>query len=67
MTYQTIRGEMGKIMKSFAELHHGEKVKSKVDGNILKVVIWRNETYLAGDKDMWLVTEFDPNDWEKTE
>ncbi len=52
------------MMKDFKTLQHENRVKNKNDNTILTVVIWREEMYLAGEKDMWPVKEFDPVDWE---
>ena len=51
-------------MDNWNDVHNGDKVCSN-DGSILECVEWRGEKYLAGIKDMWNVSEFDPEDWEK--
>ena len=53
-------------MTNFEFLQNGQKVKSKLDGMILEVKIWRGDVYFAGKRDMWSINEFDPADWELT-
>lgn len=51
-------------MKNWNNLEHGDKVRNIYNGDILEGYIWRGEKYLASEDSMWLVSEFDCNDWE---
>ena len=49
-------------MTNWNEIKQGDVVKCGDD--TLEVIEWRGEKYLAGEHDMWAVSEFDPKDWE---
>ena len=49
-------------MKDWSEIKNGDIVKCGDD--TLEVIVWRGDTYLAGEHDMWAVSEFDSKDWE---
>ena len=51
-------------MKNWNNIQHGDKVRNIENGDTLEVYIWRGEKYLASEDYMWLVSEFDCNDWE---
>lgn len=54
-------------MKDWSEVKDGDilrVVDSKDDENTITVKVYRGEKYLAGTRDMWPVSEFDPKDWE---
>lgn len=51
-------------MKTFEGLQHGDKLRCVTREDFAEIVIWRGEMYLAGESDMWPISEFNPADWE---
>ena len=51
-------------MKNWDNLKHGDKVKCDLYKDEYYIIVWRGEKYIAGNRDMWNVNEFDPRDWE---
>lgn len=50
-------------MKNWNDVKNGYKVRSAEDDSVFECIEWRGEKYLAGEHDMWAVSEFDPEDF----
>lgn len=51
-------------MKNWDNLQYGDRLICKNDGSILQYIVYDMKKYLVSEKSMWVITEFDPNDWE---
>ena len=51
-------------MENWNEIKHGDKVQCKNDNSVLEVIVYNGDKYLAGERDMWNVKEFDPKEWK---
>ena len=56
-----------KKMKNWDNLEYGDRLICKNDGSILQYIVYDMKKYLVSEKSMWLITEFDPNDWVKVD
>ena len=50
-------------MTNWEGLHSGCKVRCLNDNSVYECIEWRGDKYLAGEHDMWSVSEFDPKDF----
>ena len=51
-------------MKNWNDIKNGCKVRCTEDNSVYECIEWRGEKYLAGEHDMWSVSEFDLKDFE---
>ena len=54
-------------MENWDNLEYGDRLICKNDGSILQYIVYDMKKYLVSEKSMWLITEFDPNDWVKVD
>ena len=50
----------------WTKLKHGQKIRH-MSGQIEEVYIWNETRYIAGEKSLFPLSEFDHREWEKVD